>query len=525
VTLATNMAGRGVDIKLGGDPEGVARERMRKEGIDLAEIPQTDWNHALEKLRKGQDITSIYPERWAQVLSGAAADCAVDRDRVLAMGGLHILGTERHEARRIDNQLRGRSGRQGDPGSSRFYISLEDDLMRRFGGERVQSMMGRFGVDEDVPIQHSWIDKSIASAQMRVEGYNFDIRKHVLAYDDVVNKQREVIYAQRREVLGAKDLRDQVLHMVEEEVGALVASHVQGADPDDRDLRGLYGELRSFFPLPSGYDYRVWERLASDEIVDRLMEMAEQGYDEVNARFGRDVYRQAAREDVTLDSLAQSADPASRLVYQKAVEHLWDNVEDANEAVTGQPIRRLPDGTKEKTEAAFLDAYRLFRDRHLMLQAVDGLWVRHLTNLDALREGIRLRAYGQQNPLVAYRKEAFEMYEHLLGRIQETVARSVFLVPKEMVTRPRQRQLRAVRPGTPGQRARRASRPAAQSRGEQSDRSLGRNELCWCGSGKKYKQCHMRQDQSGQGRPVAQKGQATSPRASKGSGKKQRRRR
>jgi preprotein translocase subunit SecA len=525
VTLATNMAGRGVDIKLGGDPEGVAREQMRKEGIDLAEIPQTDWNHALEKLRKGQDITSVYTDRWAQVLAGASADCAADRARVLEMGGLHILGTERHEARRIDNQLRGRSGRQGDPGSSRFYISLEDDLMRRFGGERVQSMMGRFGVEEDVPIQHSWLDKSIESAQMRVEGYNFDIRKHVLAYDDVVNKQREVIYAQRREVLGADDLRDQVLRMVEEEVSALVASHTSGPDPDDRDLRGLYGELRSFFPLPSGFTYRTWEQLSSDDIVARLMESAERGYDEINARMGREVFRQAAREDVTLESLAQSADPARRLVYQRVVERLWENPEDADKAVIEQPIRRLPDETKGEIEAAFLDAYRLVRDRHLMLQAVDGLWVRHLTNLDALREGIRLRAYGQQNPLVAYRKEAFEMYEVLLGRIQEMVARSVFLVPQELAIRPRQRQLRAVRPGTPGQGARRASQPVSKPSGEQSGHSLGRNDPCWCGSGKKYKQCHLRQDQSGQGRPGAQKGQATSSRTSKGAGKKQRRRR
>jgi preprotein translocase subunit SecA len=525
VTIATNMAGRGVDIKLGGDPEGVARERMRKEGIDLAEIPQADWNHSLELLRSGEDITSVYPERWAQVLAGAAADCAADRARVLAVGGLHILGTERHEARRIDNQLRGRSGRQGDPGSSRFYISLEDDLMRRFGGERVRSMMGRFGVEEDVPIRHSWLDKSIESAQMRVEGYNFDIRKHVLAYDDVVNKQREVIYAQRREVLGAGDLRDQVLHMVEEEVTALVAAHVLGPDPDDRDLRGLYGELRSFFPLPTGFNYRSWEQLSLDDIVARLMEIAARAYDEVNAQIGRDVYRQAMREDVTLKSLAQSADPAHRSIYQRVVERMGGDIDLTDEAVMGQPIRRLPDEAKEGIEAAFLEAYRLFRDRHLMLQAVDGLWVRHLTNLDALREGIRLRAYGQQNPLVAYRKEAFEMYEALLGRIQETVARSIFMVPQAVATRPRQRQLRAVRPGTPGQAERRASRPVAQPSGKQSDHSLGRNDPCWCGSGKKYKQCHMRQDQSGQGQPVARKGQAVSSHAPKGSGQKQRRRR
>jgi preprotein translocase subunit SecA len=476
-------------------------------------------------LRKGQDITGVYTNHWAEVLAGAFADCTADRAHVLALGGLHILGTERHEARRIDNQLRGRSGRQGDPGSSRFYISLEDDLMRRFGGERVQSMMGRFGVDEGIPIQHSWLDKSIESAQMRVEGYNFDIRKHVLAYDDVVNKQREVIYAQRREVLGADDLREQILRMVEEEVSALVASHVLGGESDGDDLRGLYGELRSFFPLPTGFHYRQWEQLSPDDMVMQLMEMAERAYDAINAQIGREIYRQAAREDVTLESLAQSTDPARRLVFRRAVERLGEGGGDVGQAVTEQPIRRLPDEAKEKIEAAFMDGYRLVRDRQLMLQAVDGLWVRHLTNLDELREGIRLRAYGQQNPLVAYRKEAFEMYEVLLGRIQETVARSVFLIPQAMAAGPRQRQLRAVRPGTPGQQSRPASRPAAQGSQEQSEHALGRNDPCWCGSGKKYKQCHMRQDQSGQGQPAARKSQPASPRPSKSSGKRQRRRR
>ena len=488
VTIATNMAGRGVDIKLGGDPEGVARERLRKEGFDLTQIHQAHWHHALELLRQGQDVSGIYPERWAEVLAGAVADCAADRERVVAVGGLHILGTERHEARRIDNQLRGRAGRQGDPGSSRFHISLEDDLMRRFGGERVQRLMDRAGMD-DMPLEFSILGKSIASAQMRVEGYNFDIRKHVLEYDDVVNKQREVIYAQRQQVLSAPDLRDQVLRMVRDEVGGIVAAHTPGPDSDDWDLRGLYGELRTFFPLPRNFDYRQWAERLPGEIEAQLSEMAERAYDEINRNMGRQVYRQAVREDVTLEALQQSADPAQRLVYERVVERLG---EDFDADVVTWPIRRLSDGVKAEVEKAFVGVYRLFRDRQLMLRVVDGLWVRHLTDLSGLREGIGLRAYGQQNPLVAYRKEAHEMYGALLARIQQAVARSVYLVPQVVSAQPNRRQLQAVRPRVPrGGRRERAAEPV---RASPEKRGLGRNDPCWCGSGKKYKHCHMRKD-------------------------------
>ena len=495
VTIATNMAGRGVDIKLGGDPEGIARERLRRKGFDLTEIPQADWNRVMELARRGQDAHNVSTEPWVDVLLGAIADCAADQRRVLSLGGLHILGTERHEARRIDNQLRGRAGRQGDPGSSRFYISLEDDLMRRFGGERVQNLMGRL-VGDDMPLQHSWLDKTIESAQMRVEGYNFDIRKHVLEYDDVVNKQREVIYAQRRQVLSAHDLRDQVLRMVNEEIHRLVGAHTASMDPEEWDLYGLYAELRTFFPLPSNFHYRQWSGSMPDEIEAQLMEIAERTYDEINRVLGRDLYRQLLREDVTLAALAQSSRASDRLIYERVIERLG-RVPTTEEAE--RPMRRLPDHIKARIEAAVLDAYRLLRDRSLMLRTVDGLWVRHLTDLEILREGIGLRAYGQQNPLVAYRKEAHEMYTALMERIQENIARSVYLVPRE--------SLRATRPSAPI-RFRRAGAPrsASVSRGTSpraaplagSDRRLGRNDPCWCGSGKKYKHCHMRQDMESQ---------------------------
>ncbi|MGD2178868.1 MAG: preprotein translocase subunit SecA, partial [Anaerolineae bacterium] len=429
VTIATNMAGRGVDIKLGGDPEGVARQRLRKEGHDLNEIDQTAWHRALEQLRSGKSAEQVNPDRWAEVLADAVADGAANRERVVARGGLHVLGTERHEARRIDNQLRGRSGRQGDPGSSRFYISLEDELMQRFGGERVRTMMDRLGMDEHVPLEHTWLDKSIESAQQRVEGYNFDIRKHVLEYDDVVNKQREVIYNQRRQVLEAQDLRDQVLRMVHDEIARVVDAHTPGSEPEEWDLRALQGELRTFFPLPSDFDFRGWEDLSPDEIVEQLHDLAGRAYDDINRAVGHEVYRQAVREDVSLKTLAESTDPARQTVYQQIIERLGDEaskVERSEAALSPkpstQPLYQLSDELQALVEQAFVDTYGLFRDRQLVLQAVDGLWVRHLTNLGDLREGIGLRAYGQQNPLVAYRKEAHETYQELLARIQQRVA-------------------------------------------------------------------------------------------------------
>ncbi len=197
VTIATNMAGRGVDILLGGNADGMAREKLRKQDIDLAALSESD-------------------PVWVAALAEAKAACEADRAKVLAAGGLHVLGTERHEARRIDNQLRGRSGRQGDPGSSRFFISLEDDLMRRFGGQGVANIMDRLKIDEDMPIEHGLVSKAIESSQIRVEGYNFDIRKHVLEYDDVVNRQRELIYTQRRQILSEPTMRPTIMGMVED---------------------------------------------------------------------------------------------------------------------------------------------------------------------------------------------------------------------------------------------------------------------------------------------------------------------
>ncbi len=203
---------------------------------------------------QGVDLTTVPKEEWEAALAEARAQTEADRKNVLDLGGLHVVGTERHEARRIDNQLRGRSGRQGDPGSSRFYMSLEDDLMRRFGGSNIAGLMDRLGVEEDMPIEHGLVSKAIENAQIKVEGYNFDIRKHVLEYDDVVNKQREVIYAQRRRILGETSLRAVALDMVAQEIEAVVGTFTAGPHSEEWDLEGLWAGLRAFIPVPTPQD-------------------------------------------------------------------------------------------------------------------------------------------------------------------------------------------------------------------------------------------------------------------------------
>jgi len=405
VTIATNMAGRGVDIKLGGDPEGLARERLRREGYDLTALPEGVWERALAQ---------------------AKAECAEDQRKVLALGGLHVIGTERHEARRIDNQLRGRAGRQGDPGSSRFYVSLEDELMRRFGGDRVASLMGRLGLEEDTPIEHELVSKAIENAQIRVEGYNFDIRKHVLEYDDVVNRQREVIYAQRRQLLSQDNLRPTIQRMVEAELRMLMASYTGMGDGEGLDLAGLQAAVRTILPLPRRLRPQDWEGLSAREIEERLIELADELYMAQEQKFGPEVMRQI--------------------------------------------------------------------ERFVLLRTVDGLWIRHLTDLDNLREGIGLRAFGHQDPLVAFQREAHEMYDELMASIQHEVARIIYHVEVQRVPR-----------GAPVPAAYSQGRPPSAARQPAARlKAIGRNDPCPCGSGKKYKNCCMRKDRAAAGAPVAQ---------------------
>ncbi|MCS7039214.1 MAG: preprotein translocase subunit SecA [Anaerolineae bacterium] len=429
VTIATNMAGRGVDILLGGNPENLAREELRKANFDLNTIREAEWNEAVDMLRKGQDPTVRFGDTWAKVLAEQWRRTKADGDKVRAVGGLYVIGSERHEARRIDNQLRGRAGRQGDPGQSRFFLSLEDDLMRRFGGQTLANLMERLGVEEDMPIEAGVVSRAIEQAQTRVEGYNFDLRKHVLEYDDVVNKQRNVIYEQRRRILSEANLRPTILAMVHKRIANLVQTFTDAKYDEDWDLDALHSAIVRIMPLPVEETSKAWRGLSREQLTARLQALAEEAYDRKEKRLGSETMRQ---------------------------------------------IERL-----------------------LMLQSIDHRWVRHLTDLDILREGIGLQAVAQQDPLVAYKREAFAMFAELLEAIEEDVVSRIYLV--ELVQQPVRRPMRAVHAPVDG--GRQAAPAPQRSAGPQ----LGRNDPCWCGSGKKYKDCHLRSDRSGQtaGQPTA----------------------
>ncbi len=404
VTIATNMAGRGVDILLGGNPEGLARERLRRQGVE---------------------ITQVTPEQWAETLAEVQREVAQDRQRVIEAGGLFVLGTERHEARRIDNQLRGRSGRQGDPGESRFYLSLEDDLMRRFGGDRVKGFMNWANIPPDEPIQHGIISRSIAQAQVRVEGHNFDIRKRVLEYDDVVNKQREVIYKQRREVLTSGSLREQYLKIIEEAVVDKLDELIPDEDPDTWDLDTVYRQLFTVFPVPPSITPETMAGKTFEQLEEMLIAAVREAYERKTAELGPEIMPRA--------------------------------------------------------------------ERLVMLNAIDQHWRRHLTDLDVLREGIGLMAIAQRDPLVEYKRAAFEMWQGLQEEIRRQAARDIFRVQVN-VAPAQPRRMQSYRP----QMTASAGSAAVSSKPEPVRKTakerLGRNDPCWCGSGKKYKHCHMRQD-------------------------------
>jgi preprotein translocase subunit SecA len=394
VTIATNMAGRGVDILLGGNPEVTAREELRRRGYDLQEVG---------------------PEVWEETYRRAVEACNADREIVVAAGGLHVVGTERYEARRIDNQLRGRAGRQGDPGSSRFFVSLEDELMRRFGGPSVARIMDRLGVDEDMPIEHNMVTKAIANAQIRVEGHNFDLRKYLLEYDDVVNQQRQVIYEQRRLILSEASIRPLVLDILTRQLDALVDSYTAAEDEDEWDLNSLHAQVDRMIHLPPAHSPATWAGKDAEEIKQEVHILAEQSY--------------AARE-------------------------------------------------KEMGEEQMRQMERL-----VMLRTIDNRWVRHLTGLAELREGIGLRAFGQRNPLVEYKREAFLAFETLLQDIESDVAG--FILNVRLETRPTMPRPMRYSGATGG-----AAGSTAEPR---RTRKVGRNDPCPCGSGKKYKNCCLRQ--------------------------------
>ncbi len=417
VTIATNMAGRGTDIVLGGNPEVMASELLHKQGTNVLEAS---------------------PEQYAAALAEAERICADDKQRVLEAGGLHIIGTERHDARRIDNQLRGRAGRQGDPGSSRFYLSLEDDLMKRFASDRVQGLMRTLGFSDDTALESKMVSRTIENAQTRVEGYNFDMRKHVVQYDDVINRQRETIYRERDRILRSKDLGPTILAMLEDEVAGLVAEHTGAEHHTEWNLDGLKAQLGQMIPAltPAELD---WMDEANDPetLTERLVDLVHEKYE-------------------------------------------------AKRAETGEEgIRVL--------------------ERLVLLRVIDSLWVEHLTAVDDMRRGIGLRAYSQRDPLNEFKIEAYRMFDELKSTIRHDVTHTVFRVT---VQRHEHAQPRPVaRNVTEGRAAVAGTATSAggvtatavagggngNGAGQAATRQgpkIGRNDPCWCGSGKKYKKCH-----------------------------------
>jgi preprotein translocase subunit SecA len=478
VTVATNMAGRGTDILLGGNPEQMTRDHFLKNRLAMpsaaapAVIPADG-----AKAEAAQPLTpmvlfqhegkifQVPSDQWKPVYDQFAEQCKAEHDEVVALGGLHILGTERHEARRIDNQLRGRAGRQGDPGSSRFFLSLEDDLMRIFGGERVKALMYRLGMTEGVPIESKLISRRIETAQKSVEAQNFDARKHLLEYDDVMNKQRETIYAIRRSALEGKDQRDYVLGIAEDVARELVDTYCPREQHPDQ-----------------------WN--------------ATQFLAEVNSQFG-------------VDAKAAGADPATL----------------AHDLLADSSVEAVTKRYEEKEKQFSADLMR-WLERRIILDVVDSQWKDHLLSLDHLKEGIGLRGYAQKDPIVEFKKEAFVLFEDMMARIDNETIRYLFHIqiqqaekhPEEMQTRPE-----AQRPQVPqrsggaqaavASAAARASEPQrlpevarqierrqqrqqkdlqyqtgpAQAEAPKPVRAgakVGRNDPCPCGSGKKYKKCH-----------------------------------
>ena len=362
VTIATNMAGRGTDILLGGNPEFLARRDLLNQGM-APELLEEATGHAETADAAVLEARAQYGEAYAR----HKQDTDREHDQVVAVGGLHILGTERHESRRIDNQLRGRAGRQGDPGSTRFYLSMEDDLMQRFGGERVKSLMERISPEDDIPIEVGLLTKQIESAQKRVEAYNFDIRKNVLQYDDVMNRQREIIYGQRRKVLMGEDIRDNIQEMVKECVQIRCAQFCPSALPAaEWDKTGL----RSDFLQLTGLDCQdtIKDITDADQLEAAMEELAAQG-------------------------------------YEKKEQDILKAAQEMGGAADMREIERV-----------------------LLLRAVDEHWMDHIDAMDQLRQGIGLQALGQKDPVVAYRNAGFDMFDEMVRGIREKTVRSLYHV-------------------------------------------------------------------------------------------------
>ncbi|HWZ56872.1 MAG TPA: preprotein translocase subunit SecA, partial [Verrucomicrobiae bacterium] len=434
VTVSTNMAGRGTDILLGGNPEAMTREHCLHERIAIpyiaapavigAESSDGDASPNMVLFQQEGKIFQVPADQWKPLYDMYADQCRAEHDEVVALGGLHILGTERHEARRIDNQLRGRAGRQGDPGSSRFFLSLEDDLLRVFGGERVKALMYRLGMTEGVPIESKLISRRIENAQQAVEAQNFEARKHLLEYDDVMNRQRETIYSIRRSALEGKEQKDYALGIAEDIAREFVETYCPASEhPEKWKVTQFAAEVLNQYGIDvksAGIDAA---KMNHGELADTLVDRVKQRYAEKEKLFGEQMMR-------------------------------W-------------------------------------LERRIILDIVDTQWKDHLLTLDHLKEGIGLRGYGQKDPLVEFKKEAFTLFEDMMGRIDTETVRYLFLVqPARPEDEAREIERRQRRQQQEMQLQAGAAQAAEQPKPVRTGAKVGRNDPCPCGSGKKYKKCH-----------------------------------
>ena len=408
VTIATNMAGRGTDIVLGGNPTFLTKKEMKKLGYDESVINKVD--ASLEGIdREGNEELFAAREKYEELYKKYKEETKAEQEEVMKAGGLAIIGTERHESRRIDNQLRGRAGRQGGPGSSRFYISLEDDLMRLFGSERISSVVEKIGLEEDMPIEHKMLTKSIEGAQKKVEGRNFGIRKHVLQYDDVMNKQREIIYAERRRVLEGENLQEQIENMIHSLIEEGVMSYSQDGFDAERFVEYMYN---LFMPRGS-IEVSDIENLKTEQVIEKVFEIAMKIYNGKEERIGSDRMREV--------------------------------------------------------------------ERVVLLQAVDSHWIDHIDAMDQLRQGIGLRAIGQQDPVIAYTDEGFNMFNEMNAHIKEDTIKYLFNITiEEPVERKQVIDVDHLSSNVDED---------ANSKTVRKEDTTGRNDDCPCGSGKKYKKC------------------------------------
>ncbi len=413
VTIATNMAGRGTDILLGGNAEFMAKAEMRKMGFTEEQLVEaTAYSHT-----ENEDILNAR-QTFAELNKKYKDEIAPEAEEVKRLGGLYIIGTERHESRRIDNQLRGRAGRQGDPGKSRFYISLEDDLMRLFGGERISTMMDRLRIEDDVPIEAGMVSNSIENAQRKVESRNFGIRKNVLQYDEVMNSQRQIIYGQRDQVLDGENMKSSITKMIEEAIEAKVKSFLPAETPhDDWDLNGLREHYLGWLTGPEDLHFTrsELEDLEPEHVIRELQEKA-------------------------------------AALYERREEEF-----------TSQVMREV--------------------ERVVLLRNVDQEWMDHIDAMEQLQDGIRLRAYAQQDPVVEYRLEGFDMFDAMIAAIRENTAKMILTVRLRTKEAPKREQVaKETSAGTAGDET-------VKKQPVKKQKKPGRNDPCPCGSGLKYKKC------------------------------------